>query len=102
MYASLKIGVLATLVAAFVPAMADDSPSAPPVKSPKAQMQDCMAKQRAAHSGMSEKAMRKACQNQLQSLQNHPSVPVTPNGTPSQDRVPAEDTPPPSNTPPSN
>jgi hypothetical protein len=96
MNALLKIGVLATLVAGFVPAMADDAPSAPPVKSPKAQMQDCMAKQRAAHSGMSEKAMRKTCHNQLQSMQNHPSVPVTPNGTPSQDRVPAEDSAPPS------
>ena len=102
MNTSLKIGVLATLVAACVPAMADDAPSAQPVKSPKAQMQDCIAKQRAAHSGMSEKAARKTCQNQLQSLQNHPSVPVSPAGTPSQDRVPAEDSAPSSTTPPPN
>ena len=80
MNTSLKIGVLATLVAACVPAMADDAPSAPPVKSPKAQMQDCMAKQRAAHSGMSEKAARKTCQNQLQSLQSHCTKRMKPSG----------------------
>jgi hypothetical protein len=100
MNASLKFLVLTTVVAAFTPALADDASSAPPVKSPKAQMQDCMAKQRAAHSGMTEKAMRKSCQNQLQSLQNHPSVPVSPNGTPSQDRMPPEDTSPSSNSTP--
>jgi hypothetical protein len=91
---ALKLVVLTTVVAAFAPAMADDAPSAPPVKSPKAQMNDCMAKQRAAHSGMTEKAMRKACQNQLESLQNHPSVPVSPNGTP------APSSPSPNSTPP--
>jgi hypothetical protein len=94
MNASLRIAALTTLIVAFTPAMGDDAPSAPPVKSTKAQMDDCMAKQRAAHSGMSEKAMRKACQNQLQSLQNHPSVPVSPSGTPSPDRTPAQDNPP--------
>src|SRR3979490_1708811 len=95
MNASLKIVVLTTLIAAFAPAMADDAPSAPPVKSPKAQMDDCMAKQRAAHSGMTEKAMRKACQNQLQNLQNHPSIPVSPNGTPSPTNAPSPDSMPP-------
>jgi len=96
MNASLKIAVLTTFVAAFAPAMADDAPSAPPVKSPKAQMDDCMAKQRAAHNGMTEKAMRKTCQSQLESLQNHPSVPVSPNGTPS----PSDSVPPSPNSPP--
>ena len=94
MNASLKIVVLSTVMAAFAPVMADDAPSAPPVKSPKAQMDDCMAKQRAAHSGMSEKAMRKTCQNQLQSVQNHPSIPVSPNGTPSPSGPPSPNNPP--------
>jgi hypothetical protein len=88
MNSSMKIVVLTTLMAAFAPAMADDAPSAKPVKSQKAQMQDCMAKQRAANSGMTDKAMRKACQTQLQSLQNHPSVPVSPNGTPAPSSTP--------------
>jgi hypothetical protein len=65
------------------------------LKSTKAQMEDCMAKQRAAHSGMTEKAMKKACQNQLQSLQNHPSVPVSPNGTPSPSSSPSPNSTPP-------
>jgi hypothetical protein len=99
MNTSVKLVVLTTLFAAFAPAMADDAPSAPPVKSPKAQMDDCMAKQRAAHSGMTEKAMRKACQAQLQSLQNHPSVPVSPKGTPA-DRPAPTDAPPPNSPPP--
>jgi hypothetical protein len=95
MNVSLKIVVLTALFAAFAPAMGDDAPSAPPVKSTKAQMEDCMAKQRAAHSGMTEKAMKKACQNQLQSLQNHPSVPVSPNGTPSPSSSPSPNSTPP-------
>jgi hypothetical protein len=83
MNASMKMVVLTTLIAAVTPAFADDAPAAQPVKSPKAQMDECMAKQHAAHSGKSEKAMRKTCQNQLEALQNHPSTPVSPNGTPS-------------------
>lgn len=88
MNASLKIVAVTALFAASAPAFADDAPSAQPVKSHKAQMNECMAKQRAAHSGMSEKAMRKTCHNQLQNLQDHPSTPVTPNGTPAPDRTP--------------
>ena len=95
MNASVKIVVLTALVAALGPAMADDAPSAKPVKTQKAQMQNCMAKQRAAHPDMSDKALRKTCQNQLQTLQDHPSIPVSPNGTPAQDSTPA-----PTSTPP--
>jgi len=90
MNTSVKIVVLTALVAAFGPAMADDAPAAT-----KAQMHDCMAKQRAAHPDRSDKAMRKTCQNQLQTLEDHPSVPVSPNGTPAQDSTPA-----PTSTPP--
>jgi hypothetical protein len=71
-----KVMLLASLAATSIPAFADDAPSAPPVKSPKAQMDECMAKQRAANNGLSEKAMRKACHNYLQTLQNHPSMPT--------------------------
>jgi hypothetical protein len=95
MNTSVKIVVLTALVAAFGPAMADDAPAAKPVKTTKAQMHDCMAKQRAAHPDMSDKALRKTCQNQLQTLQDHPSIPVSPNGTPAQDSTPA-----PTSTPP--
>jgi hypothetical protein len=79
---AMKLVVMAALVAAFTPALADDAPSAPPVKTPKEQMDDCMAQQRAAHSGMTEKAMRKTCQKQIQTMQNHPSVPASPTGAP--------------------
>jgi hypothetical protein len=79
---SMKIVVMATLLAAFTPALADDAPSAPPVKTPKAQMDECMAQQRAAHSSMTDKALRKTCQKQIQTMQNHPSVPASPQGAP--------------------
>jgi hypothetical protein len=79
---TMKIIVMAALTAAFAPALADDAPSAQPVKTPKQQMDECMAQQRAAHNGMTEKAMRKACHNQIDSMQNHPSVPASPKGTP--------------------
>ena len=78
----MKIVAMTALIAAFTPALADDAPSAQPVKTPKQQMDDCMAQQRAAHNSMTEKAMRKACQKQIQSMQNHPSVPASPKGVP--------------------
>jgi hypothetical protein len=73
-----RIILMASLAAISIPALADDAPSARPIQSPKAQMNDCMAKQRAANNGMSEKAMRKACEDYLQTLENHPSMPAPP------------------------
>jgi len=55
--------------------LADDAPSAPPVKSPKQKMHECMAQQRANNSGLSKEDMKKACAAKLQSDDNHPSRP---------------------------
>jgi len=56
-------------------ALADDAPSAPPVKSPKQKMHECMAQQRANNSGMSKEDMKKVCAAKLQTDENHPSLP---------------------------
>jgi pentapeptide MXKDX repeat protein len=56
-------------------ALADDAPSAPPVKSQKQKMHECMAQERATNSAMSEQDMKKACTQKLQSDENHPSRP---------------------------
>jgi hypothetical protein len=55
--------------------LADDAPSAPPVKSPKQKMHECMAQQRANNSGLSKEDMKKACAAKQQSDDNHPSRP---------------------------
>jgi hypothetical protein len=55
--------------------LADDAPSAPPVKSLKQKMHECMAQQRADNSGLSKEDMKKACAAKLQSEENHPSRP---------------------------
>jgi hypothetical protein len=68
----ILIGVLISLSA---PALADDTPSAQPVKSPKQKMHDCMAKERVSNSGMSTEDLKKVCADKLQSEQNHPSRP---------------------------
>ncbi len=41
-------------------------------------MKDCMAKAKASNNGMSEKDMKKACQEQLKANMGSPSQPVTP------------------------
>ena len=71
-----KLMMAASLAGASIPALADDAPSARPVETSKAQMDECMAKQRAANSGQSERAMRKSCRSYLQTLENHPSMPT--------------------------
>jgi hypothetical protein len=55
--------------------LADDAPTAQPVKSPKQKMQECMAQEHASNSAMSTDEMKKACAAKLQSDQNHPSRP---------------------------
>ena len=78
MHNALKFIVLGSFLAAGSPLLADDSPSAPPVQTPKQKMQDCMNRHRAANAGMSEPDMRKACSKELQTLDNHPSLPASP------------------------
>jgi pentapeptide MXKDX repeat protein len=56
-------------------ALADDAPSAQPVKTPKQKMHECMAQERASNSAMSRDDMKKACTTKLQSDENHPSRP---------------------------
>jgi hypothetical protein len=54
---------------------ADDTPSAPPVKTPKQKMHECMVQERANNSGMSKEDIKKACAAKLRSDENHPSRP---------------------------
>jgi hypothetical protein len=67
--------LVATLFSFAGMTLADDAPSAPPVKSHKQKMHDCMIQERANNSGMSEDDMKKACAAKLQSDANHPSRP---------------------------
>lgn len=67
--------LLATSLSLAGVALADDAPSAQPVKSPKQKMHECMAQQRANNSGLSKEDMKKACAAKLHSDENHPSHP---------------------------
>jgi hypothetical protein len=69
----LLVGVLISIGA---PVLADDAPSAAPVKSPKQKMHECMTQERASNSGMSKEDMKKACAEKLQAEENHPSRPA--------------------------
>ena len=75
MRTSLKLIALSSIFVLNAPLLADDSPSAPPVKTHKQKMHECMDRQRASNSGMSTQDMKKACDQELQTLENHPSVP---------------------------
>jgi hypothetical protein len=66
---------LATSLSLAGMALADDAPSAPPIKSPKQKMHECMAQERANNSALSKEEMKKACAAKLQSDENHPSRP---------------------------
>jgi hypothetical protein len=55
--------------------LADDAPSAQPVKTAKQKMQECMAQERANNHAMSEHDLKKACAAKVQSDENHPSRP---------------------------
>ena len=85
--ATVKLTIYPALIAALfsfaVISHADDSPSAPPVKSPKQKMHDCIVKERADNSSMSKEDVKKACEVKIQSDNNHPSRPQpSPNPTP--------------------
>jgi hypothetical protein len=42
-----------------------------------------MERQKAANTGLSKEEMKKACERELKTLDDHPSIPVSPNGSPS-------------------
>jgi hypothetical protein len=77
--------LFAGLSCAGMPALADDTSSAPPPSGMHSEMhrmmKECMAKQKAANNGMSEKDMKKSCRDQMKSKMDHPedtSPPVVP------------------------
>ncbi|HEV7614278.1 MAG TPA: hypothetical protein VGO37_20550 [Steroidobacteraceae bacterium] len=80
----MKYGIQTMLLAAAIvfstPALADDAPAAKPVKTQKEQMHACMQKQRTANPGLSKNELKKACENEMKTLEDHPSIPVSPNG----------------------
>jgi hypothetical protein len=73
--------IIASLVGVGMQAVADDTAGADQ-SAQKAQqkqfMKDCMAKAKAAHNGMSEEDMKKACMDQWKSAMGNPDKPITP------------------------
>ncbi len=67
--------ILTGAIGLSMPALADDAPSDQPVKSHARLMHDCMAKQKAQHSGATSKAMKATCREEISSYNNHPSAP---------------------------
>ncbi|HEY0746437.1 MAG TPA: hypothetical protein VGD63_07035 [Steroidobacteraceae bacterium] len=82
MFSNIPAMLLVGLVGISAQALADDTPADQPVLTHKQKMHDCMAKQRASNGGMSSQDMRKACENELKTQQDHPSIPATPNNVP--------------------
>ena len=77
--------ICALLIAAtmgFGVALADDTSTmgdqTPQKPDQQKFMKDCMAKAKAANNGMSEKDMKKTCQEQLKASMGNPTQPVTP------------------------
>jgi hypothetical protein len=70
-----KLLALSSLLMVSAPLWADDSPSAPPVKTHKQKMDECLDRQHASNSNMSQHDMKKACDKELQSLDTRPSTP---------------------------
>jgi hypothetical protein len=78
MNTAVKLACLGVILIGTGPVLADDSPSAAPVQTPKQKMADCMARQHAANSALSKLDIKKACSKELQSKDNHPSIPPSP------------------------
>ena len=70
--------IAAGLIGVGMQALAD-TPSADQQKAEHKQfMKDCMAKAKAAHTGMSDEDMKKACRDQWKSSMGNPDKPITP------------------------
>jgi hypothetical protein len=78
----LAASALLALAGAASMAVADDSPSDAPIKSPKQKMHECVTQRRSADAGLSVKDARKACAAELKTQENHPSMPAAPNNVP--------------------
>jgi hypothetical protein len=63
-----------------VQALADDTSADQPTQKAeyKQFMKDCMAKAKAANTGMSEQDMKKTCMDQWKSAMGNPDKPITP------------------------
>jgi hypothetical protein len=75
MTSTAKLLALSSLLMVSATLWADDSPSAPPVKTHKQKMDECLDRQRAANSNMTQHDMKKACDKELQALDTRPSTP---------------------------
>jgi hypothetical protein len=62
--------------------LADDTNSDRQVKTQKQMMKECMAKERSANTGASEKDMKKTCHEKIMSYNNHPSETTQPPNNP--------------------
>jgi hypothetical protein len=62
---TLSALAIAVVLSTSVQAIADDSPSSDTAQTKKQSMKDCMAKQKATNSSMTEDAMKTVCKNQL-------------------------------------
>jgi hypothetical protein len=73
--------IFAGLVGVGMQALADDAPAGDQSAQKadhKQFMKDCVAKAKAAHNGMSEEDMKKACRDQWKSAMGNPGKPITP------------------------
>jgi hypothetical protein len=70
--------IIAGVVGFGLQAVADDTSADQQKAEQKQFMKDCMAKARAAHNGMSEEDMKKACMDQWKSSMGNPDKPITP------------------------
>jgi hypothetical protein len=70
-----KLLALSSMLFVSAPLWADDSPTAQPVKTHKQKMDECLDRQRASNSSMSQHDMKKACNKELQALDARPSTP---------------------------
>ncbi len=77
-----KVAALGMLLSASVTALADDSPTDAPVKSPRQKMHECVSQQKAANPSMARADLRKTCAAQLKTQEDHPSVPASPTNAP--------------------
>ena len=76
---TVLIAVASTAVLGVVsPSIADDSATGTPPKTNEQLMKECMKKQKAANTGMSEADMRKSCKDQIKAHVDDPNAPAEP------------------------
>ena len=76
---TVMIAIASTALLGVAPfTMADDQASGAQPKTNQQLMKECMKKQRAANTGMSEDDMRKSCRDQIKANVDHPNAPAEP------------------------